>query len=121
MGAEIAVTTANPGTTFLNNFNSTIIAKMKLTEGNWVILGRVVLGNGDGDYQSGTAQILHDANVVIDQALLWLLGGERVCISLQGTLSARGDETITLNCNTYKGEASSAALLAFKVDQISMV
>jgi hypothetical protein len=80
-----------------------------------------VLGNGDGDYQSGTAQLLHDANIVIDQALLWLLGGARVCVALQGTLTVKRHETITLNCNTYKGEASCASLIAVKVDAISMV
>jgi hypothetical protein len=58
MGAEIALQTASPAQVWLNNFNNTIIAKMELEEGNWFVLGRVVLGNGDTDFQAGTAQLV---------------------------------------------------------------
>lgn len=119
MGADLAVTASNTSTVWLHNFADTIIVKIELARGGkWVIMGRALLGNGDGDYQGATAKLVHDANVVIDQANIWLNGGNRTCMYLQGCLVAKEREVITLECNTYKGEASWGSLIAFRVDDV---
>ncbi|CAN7757879.1 hypothetical protein LJR296_006853 [Cupriavidus necator] len=121
MGAKLAVTTSNPGTAWLHNFADTIVAKIELVGGGkWVIMGRMILGNGDGDYQGATAKLVHDANVVLDHAEIQLKGGIRTCMYLQSCLIVKEREVITLECNTYKGEASCASLIAFNVDDIQV-
>jgi hypothetical protein len=121
MGADLAITAGSTGTTQLNNFNDVVMAKMELPGdgGKWILMGRVYLTNFDGDPQWVTASLLHDRNVVIDQVRLWIPGEEyRQCFYLQAGFVANGKETVTLECNTWKGEANDGSLIAIKVDNI---
>src|SRR5439155_20394736 len=120
MGAEVAVSVKSNAVTSLNNFNDTLIVKMQLKPGKWVILGRALLQNHDGDLQTVMARILHNANVEVDRVDIWATAYWRGCVYLQGTLTSERDETIELSCSTYKGIAQSGSLIAFGVDNVEI-
>ncbi|WP_427017084.1 hypothetical protein ACQCSX_20745 [Pseudarthrobacter sp. P1] len=119
MGAELAVTAANKGTVGLNGFNDTLLVKIKLpAPGTCVVLGRAMVRNHDSDPQFMSGKILHQANVEIDRLEVYSDGGDRICMALQGTVNAEENELVTLECNTYKGDASFGSLIAFLVDKL---
>ena len=67
MGAERAVTAVTPGTQAvpLSGFNDVILATIKLVDkGHWILTGRVLLFNVDGDSQFASAKLVHDGNMV---------------------------------------------------------
>jgi hypothetical protein len=123
LGAEKAIIVSPSGgygaAVSLNNFHDEVCAKLELTEGKYALVGRVAVYNVDGDSQGATAKLVHDRNVVLDQVeLVRLLSVESSCISLQALFEAAGNETITIEANTYDGFAYDASLVAIKVDQI---
>jgi hypothetical protein len=119
MGADRAVTASTPGKADLKHFNDEIVAKMELVdEGRWILMGRVALRNGDEDSQFGTAKLVHDANVAIDKLTINVRGYATVIFFLQAGLIVSGREVVTVECNTYYGDASAGSLIAFKVDNI---
>jgi hypothetical protein len=125
MGAELAVMTKSGGTwssmAVLNNFADTIVAKLELTGDNdkWILFGRVMIINMDSDNQ-GASALMHNANVSLDTVELWMLEHERQCVTLHAALVVRERETITLECNTYKGGAYAASIVAIKVDDFQI-
>ena len=119
MGAEVAVHAHQAaGTLHLSHFADVILAKLELEVGSWVIIGRAVLYNSDGDPQYLTARLIHDANVVIDNVSLYSKRETRHCLAVQATLKSRRRETVVLACNTYDGNAEFGSLIAFKVDDV---
>ena len=118
MGAELAISDSTPGGATLQHFNDEIIAKIHLDDGNWILMGRCTLVNADGDKQYATAKLVHDANVVIDSVRLYIDYLDEVCVYLQRAFVAEGEQTITLECNTYDGATSYGKIIAFKVDAI---
>ena len=119
MGAELAVHDKQPaGWVDLFGFADVVVAKLELEAGVWVIIGRAVVLNGDGDPQFVTARIVHDANVIIDNVSVYAHGVTRHCLVVQATLKSRRPETVVLACNTFKGTAEFGSLIAFKVDDV---
>jgi hypothetical protein len=120
MGAELAVhATQTGGPVGLSGFADVVVAKLELEIGAWVIIGRAVLFNADGDHQAVTARIIHDANVIIDDVSVYAQGGNRQCLAVQATLKSRRPETVVLACNTFSGNVEFGSLIAFKVDDVS--
>jgi hypothetical protein len=75
--------------TLLNNNIDTVVARIQLFSGTWVIFGKVVIANFDGDPQNANAQMLaQDSNIILDQADFRIPGGNSFgqCIAMQGTL-----------------------------------
>ena len=124
MGADRAVVARGPGSGRLDNFNDEIVAKLELDDdlvgagSSWVLMARVTLASDDGDPQYATAKLVHDANVVIVEDQLFLPFNVPHCVYLQAGFVAEGRETITLQCNTYSGVASSASIIAVNVDHL---
>jgi hypothetical protein len=122
MGAELAVHAEQPqqwptgGWVELHGFADVIVTKLELEMGVWVIVGRVVIKNTDGDNQMVTAKIVHDANVIIDHVTIWAPSATQHCMAVQATLKSRRPETVVLMCNTFSGHVFSGSLIAFKVD-----
>jgi len=50
-----------------------------------------------------------------------MLEHERQCVTLHAALVVEGRETITLECNTYKGGAYAASIVAVKVDDFQVI
>src|SRR5687768_11217740 len=119
MGAELAVSTTGGGVS-LNQFNETVLLKLKLRGGRWAIFGRVAVINGDSDRQSISARLLRDVNVEIDSVQSYGEFVEAEVMSLQATLTVEEIETVVLSCSTYKGIAERGSLIAIRVDAIEV-
>jgi hypothetical protein len=120
MGAQLAVHGKQQQAVIdLNHFSDVIVVKLELEKlGHWVIFGRVPVDNFDGDDQTVTAKIIHDANVIIDEINIYAGGKTRHCLAVQATLKSNRSETVVLACSTYKGIAEFGSLIAFNVDNL---
>jgi hypothetical protein len=123
---NIAFTVSNPGTVQLHNFNDTVIVRLeKLREGKYVVFGRVVIHNSDGDNQNASAAVTTlDGATQLDRADVRIAGGGGAidqAVSLQATYtlpSPGTDSTVDIRCATYNGAAVEASLFAILVDGI---
>src|SRR5262245_23295580 len=130
MGAEKAVVATEASIVLgtgmdwvpLMNYLDEVVVKIELSQGDWIVWGRVVLFNKDGDDQPFTAQLCGDVGVsdvgVIDDVGYRIEGEGAETLSLQGGVSLRRTETVTLQCNTYRGSALQGSIVAVKVDAI---
>ena len=120
MAVSEAIIASTPGhAPNLKGFNREIVVKMELAgEGNWLLFGRVLLNNSDDDPQYATARLVHDANVVIDEYKEYISHHDPFTVFLRAGLQAKGNETVTLECDTYDGWARLGSIIALKVDTI---
>jgi hypothetical protein len=103
----------------LHHFANEILVKIELEQGNWVIIGRVVIRNGDGDRQKVVAEIIYDEDVVLDHVDMYNPGHwEGYLATVQGTLNVREKTIVALAANTYDGDASFGSLIAMPVNDI---
>jgi hypothetical protein len=120
MGDVRAVTAFSPGGASLQDFHDEIVVKMDLedSKGKWVLMARVDIINGDPDKQYATAKLIHDANVEIVSVRGYIDFIDDWCVYLQAGFLVDGNETVTLECNTYNGAAQFGSIIAIKVDDI---
>ena len=119
MGAEVAVHARNNANVNLLGFADVTVLEMRLGKGRWVVLGRVTMINLDSDQQPATAKIVYDIKQTIDVYSFWPYEVFRGCVALQGVADLTNEVTvIALQCNTYKGQAEYASLIAFPVDRL---
>ena len=107
----------------LQNFNEVVLLRLGLAEpGEYVIFGRVVIRNDDGDGQNASARITTiDGTNLVDRADVRITGGGfSQTIHLQGTARvAQGQPVIAdIRCSTFRGFASQSSLFALLVDQL---
>jgi hypothetical protein len=107
----------------LDHFSDVIVAKVDLRnpdgqELNWLLMGTVVLWNYDGSKQYGEARLLYDANIELEKVRIYLNEWDNSGITLFAGLTTTRDETVTLACNTYKGGAFGARIVALSVDYL---
>ncbi len=109
----------------LTNFHDTPLVRLTLGYGDWVVLGRVVFRNADGDPQDATAQLVATTaagavGVTLDDIRVRVPdGGGMQCVELQATYEARNRTSrVEMNCATYKGTASDGSLIAMQVDEV---
>jgi hypothetical protein len=103
----------------LQHFNDQIVAKMELADaGRWLLMARVKIWGYDSDPQNATGKLVHDANVVLVEDEYRLDEKGEICLYLQAGFVSEGEETVTLQCNTYAGRAERASIVALKVDDI---
>jgi len=112
----------------LQNFNEVVLLRLGLAEpGEYVIFGRVVIRNDDGDGQNASARITTiDGTNLVDRADVRITGvritggGFSQTIHLQGTARvAQGQPVIAdIRCSTFRGFASQSSLFALLVDQL---
>ena len=130
MGAELAVHNEQSAAKSLAAFQDTAVAELELEIGAWVIFGRAVLNNADGDKQLVSATIYaaefpaipgdpFPPGVRIDHVRLTADGKTEHCLAAQATLKLRIRKRISLACATFDGGASFGSLIAFKVDDIA--
>ena len=123
MGAEQAIVSTSPGTGGLQGFADQVVAKIHLAKHKkWLLLGRVVVLNEDGDRQPVTAKLVHDATIVVDQSRQVIPFLEQHCIHLQTPFELQEGKSnvITLECNTFDGSFTFGSLIALQVDDIDI-
>ena len=92
--------------------------------GKFVIVGRVVIMNHDGDSQFATARLTTlDGKTELDKVGVRIGGvSETQAISLQAVMELgpgkNTDPIVDIRCATYKGLAEHASLLAIQVDDL---
>ena len=119
MGAEVAVHARNNANFTLLGFADVTVLEISLGRGRWVVLGRVTMINLDSDQQPATAKLVYDINATIDVYSFWPYEVFRGCVALQGVVDLKNEATVVaLQCNTYKGQAEYASLVAFPVDTL---
>jgi hypothetical protein len=133
MGAELAVHNEQPAPDapkWLSQFSDVEVAFFDLDVGAWVIFGRAVVANMDGDKQYVAAKIFaanipaapgapFPPGVIIDHVRLYVDGDTEHCLTAQVTLKSRQRKRISLACASFKGYARFGSLIAFKVDDIT--
>jgi hypothetical protein len=114
----------HPTAVGISGYAETVVVRLRIRPGNWVVHGRVVLENADSDEQTATVKTtsMNGTNVIdeVNYALPRRQGvhGGFMVVSLQGVLQIEqqhGEEIIDLRCATYKGVATHAKLLAIEV------
>lgn len=108
----------------LHNFTETIVHSIALTSGKWVVFGKVVVANSDGDAQNVSVKLRSHQSTVLDKVDLRIPGGSvGQSISLEAALTAP-DATIIridITCSTFAGQAYEAQLIAISVDQLENI
>jgi len=99
----------------VGGFHDTVVLSFHLTPGDWVLIGRVVLNNFDGDDQKASAQI-SSAGKPIDRADVTISGRGSQVISLQGVMRADVNQPVKLLAATFKGGAAEGSLIAIPID-----
>lgn len=113
----------------LREFEEKVILRLNVRDdvGNYLIIGKVILTNQDGDYQDARARLttlegktnLDRADVRIGPYNEPSVGAQE--ISLQATMSLPSSYTspyVELRCSTFAGSAQHAKLYAVQVDDI---
>jgi hypothetical protein len=121
---NIAFTNSNVGVVTLANFNDVVAVRLRVRdEGKYVIFGRVVISNWDGDAQNASARLTtFDGATELDRADVRVDGSGLQSISLQGTLtlpSPNSNAIVDIRCSTFKGGALESTLFAILVDGLS--
>ena len=130
---ESTIFNFNDGGFPLNNFQDVTVTEIlissaagAITPPNWVVHGKAVLGNHDGDPQNASAwlvlmvgdtpKIIDRADVRIDQF------GNTVSICLQAVVLLspadikKGEIEVELHCSTFAGNVVWAKLVAMTTD-----
>jgi hypothetical protein len=101
----------------LRDFTDEVVVEIELSEGSWILFGRVSIYNKDGDHQGCGAKLVRDGTVldIVDHPIA---GEARDYRTLQAGLNLREPDRVTLRCNTYNGNAWDGSIVAVKVDAI---
>lgn len=80
--------------------------------GQWLLFGRVTVGNEDSDSQNATVR-LRDDEGILDQVDIRLSGGdsivEAVCVQADRHFGERA--RVFISCSTFKGSARQISLI----------
>jgi len=124
--APSAVVNSNSGPVVLHHQVHTVITEVKITEGQWLLLAKVVFFNDDGDFQDAAAQLLASPGnepIQIDLSIASVppAGGEGHAarfssVSLLAWWQVDREETIQLVCWAYKGGAIRSSLVAVRAN-----
>ena len=120
--AGIAFVNSDTNGQGLGHFNDVVLIRLGLNApGLYIIIGRVVIRNDDGDGQAASARSsVRDGSVTVDRADIRLPGSSSQTIHLQGTarVEAGTTELVDIRCSTFRGFASQSSLFAIQVDQL---
>jgi hypothetical protein len=128
---ESTIYSVNDGGLPLHNFNDTTVTEILITpptdraQTNWVVHGKVVLGNLDGNPQNASAWLVlmvGDTPTIIDRADVRIdQYGNTVSICLLAVFQAKQllinkEIEVELHCQTYQGHVQWAKLVAMSTD-----
>ena len=113
-----AIFKTQPYAMSLHNFNEVSVLKIVLDYGTWVVFGRAVIGNYDGDPQNAHAKLrAFGAGDIIDYIDVRI--SDDACaesVKLQGIFKAEKGQQVEMVCETYKGNVHDGSLIAIQVD-----
>jgi hypothetical protein len=123
---NIAFYGTNPGSVILHNFADSVVVRVDLRPtdvGKFVVFGRVVIQNWDGDSQFATARLTTlDGKTELDTVTVRLQDGVvSQPVSLQAAFELgthNTDPIVDLRCATFKGLAEQASLFVVQVDDL---
>jgi hypothetical protein len=109
----------------ISGFQESLVLRLLLGHGKYLIWGRMAVLNNDGDTQYVHARLVH-AGKDIDRLFQLRMGGSpsdgacRIAIPLQGWITIASDarEAIEMYCASSNATWSDASLMALSVDQI---
>jgi hypothetical protein len=122
----------DPDVIVLENFNDTVVVRLAVPKGQYVVFGKVSLRNSDGDPQNATARLTsQDGFNIIDQADIRVGRSEGIfhstnftstnSISVQGTFTVDGEgEIVDIRCATFRGNVSQASLIAIGAENLAV-
>jgi hypothetical protein len=122
MCAVIAFSEANNVGLHLEEFEMTKVVSLDLTNSPFLIIGKVVLDNADGDPQNAHVQLRRQDGedfVTMDETVVRLFDAgkpNRVAASVQVGVDLQIPTVVELACGTHDGNASQAQLAAIKLD-----
>jgi hypothetical protein len=115
----------------LGNFDETRVVQLQLPPlppgpppqvGRYVLFGKVVIANRDGDPQNASARMITDGAIELDRVDVRIAEqgqNDRQTITLLGHFTQNvGRPIIDIRCATFDGEASQADLYAIRVDEL---
>lgn len=113
------------GSTQLHHFNDEVVVRLALPAekvGIWMLIGRVLIWNGDGDQQAANARLTTDDGATVLDLVddLYLPFNTPTPVSLQGFLGRErpAESIVDLRCSTYNGVANWGKLFALLVDDV---
>ncbi len=114
------------GGTELQNYDDAVVLRLELPEeklGVWVLIGRVVLDNADGDKQGASARLTtRDGAVVLDRVDTYIPFNTPTPVPLQAfirTEDLEGERIVDLRASTYNGGATDGRLFALLVEDVT--
>ena len=127
MCAVIGFSKANKVGSPLRGFKMQKILSLGFTNSRYLIYGKVVLDNTDGDPQNASVQLRTqdgESFVTLDETSVRLLGEgdpNRTEVSVQVGIEFDAPTTVELACATFDGNASQAQLAAIQLDFLNGV
>lgn len=130
---NIVFIAAKDDSTPLKQFADTVIVRLRVRDaGQFLIIGKVVIWNNDGDFQNASARLTTlDGETELDRAdvrigpfaapVNQVSSPGKQEISLQATMSLpanNADTIIDLRCSTFDGGATEAKLFAVLVGSL---
>jgi hypothetical protein len=120
----------NTGVVLQNNIPNVVVQLRVPNTGNYLVLGRVMLGNAGTTSMGATAFLTTlDGATVLDSVIVTVpTGGGSVCTALQGTLNVsapNSNEIVDIRCASLNAtalsgaSANSCSLMVISVDQLS--
>ncbi|AUT66282.1 hypothetical protein [Paraburkholderia terrae] len=103
----------------LDDFHDTAVLRIELAEGLWVVIGRVFLWNFSGTKQYVTARLRQKSTGADVDYKRNYQAEQQICYSLQAVLEVKDRlDTVSIQCDTYKGRWESPSIVAIRVDSI---
>ncbi len=122
--AGLAYANSDQGGQALLNNNDVVLLRLGLSmPGTYLVFGRVMVANGDGDAQAASARsCIRDGSDLVDRADVRIPGDASQTIHLQGTarVDAGRAELVDIRCSTFRGYAGESSLLAIQVDELRL-
>lgn len=113
------------GTAYVHNFDDQVIVRLALPAekiGVWMLLGRALIFNNDGDAQDASARLTANDGAIeldrVDDMRIPSTSGQPV--SLLGFLRPEhpAEPIVDLRCSTYNGTVNWGKLYALLVDDV---
>ncbi|GAA3113702.1 hypothetical protein GCM10010520_67210 [Rhizobium viscosum] len=103
----------------LGHFRETPILSIQLATGSWMLIGRVLVANTDGDPQLATAAFkVRSALTFPDRLDRTINANSLFTFPLMGVLDLPSDDTVDLVAATFEGEAVHCSIMAVPVDEL---
>src|SRR6266536_5610474 len=121
MATEIAFVNSNPDIISLGHNADQAVLRLAIGPGTYLVFGRVVVGNGDGDQQIAGARLTSKDGVnPMDAVQVRIPGGTAQTLCLQGTLIVAPGSTdiVDIRCGTFRGSAGQSSLFAIDVARL---